>query len=907
MKKIIHLFAAATLFVQIAAPAAFAAEGDSVTITGARSPRTRSVFTATTTPEDGNFSYQWYSADSEDGEYYPIIGATEKQYKLSTLDAGKYISVKATNNDDGQTVESAEKKTLTSLGPVSKTNFSESVANSAKNTPSDNLFYVDNQGFILLGEFNEDDSKYYVMSEDFYGESVFDSDGYAAFDPSREGNIGYFLNNSFLTDGNGGKKLPTAITDHIDYNHVWWTEKGTANGDCAVDYSFTAGISLISASEADIYYGTYGWQPNGESGGWWLRTQQGNSSKIADNIFSMGGENDSHRGNIAETACTEMMKIRPVFYLDKDFFKEVKLNANVTGKNIGKALKSNYTADELSGLYTYDELVQLGVIEKEFELKLKAEADGKLVAKLDNMLDQELRGVNYQWKYKTADSDEYVDLFKENEDEYVFSTEDYGRTITVEATPILADGTERGPYEALTGYTVSRFGGQSRTNIDFEERKAKKFTPVENLFTVGGQQFVLINEYADENSTFFIMSEDAFGKMMYDTDNTQKFDPEDDNNIGYFLNNTFLTDGIDEKKLPQDITDHIDFNHVWWTEAGTGAGNCPSDYSFTAGISLISKSEYVKYLGRFGWKSSDDLLGRWWGRTGRDIGRTTIGDVLTGCEEENNERGNMWNITANSEAYVRPVFYLDYDFFKDVKISDAGANVIKAIGDRYSVSELLDGDAGYTIDELIELGIITAPEISEISVDGNAFVNAVLKGEYTYSANHTEGDSTYGFEVSTDNINYIDAAKGIKEYIVKPSDIGKYIRFYCIPTDTDGISGTKAISRAIRITGTQDVTVDNMQINGTSLAGLQQVAPTFTLTNNTESAKRAVCIIALYDKNNYITAMKTQDYQLTPGESKTENSFSLSTAGANAKYARVFVVDSLESMNSLIGYEVVIR
>lgn len=903
MKKIIQLLTALSLTVQIAAPAVFAAGGDSVTISGT-GKRVRQSLTAKVTPDDGDFSYQWYSADSEDGDYKTIIGATEEKYKLSTLDAGKYITVKATNNDDGETVEADTRKKLESLGPVSKTSFKESEINSAKNTPSDNVFYVDGQGFIMLGQFHDTKSTFYVMSESFYGTAKFDENGVAAFKPKTEGNIGYFLNNGFLTDGSGGKKLPEKITDHIDYNHVWWTEKGLEDGDCAEDYSFTAGISLLSASEADLYYGVYGWQPAGEKGGWWLRTQKGSSAKVEDNIFVMGGENDTNRGNADEVLCTEEKNIRPAFYLDKDFFKEVKLDVSTTGKNVGKALKAIYTADELGDLYTSEELIGLGVAEKEFEAKLNIGTDGTLTAKLSNLLDKELSNVKYQWKYKTADSDTYTDMYKENGETYVFSTEDYGRTIAVDITPVLADGTAKGPYTSTSTYTVSRFGSQSRTSIDKARRIAAKTTPEENLFTVGGQQFVLVNEYSDDASAFLVMSEKSFGKMMYDEDNTQKFDVTDRNNIGYFLNNGFLTDGIDDKKLPEGIVNHIDFDHIWWTEAGTAAGNCPSDYSFKAGISLISRSEYSKYLGVFGWNASDEVTDKWWGRTARDSGRSTDGDILVTSQEENGEQGNMWNVPASNEFSVRPVFYLDADFFKDVKISDAGANVVSAITDRYTASELVSGGAGYTISELIAMGIVTAPRIKEISIDGSAAVNAALKGSYTYSSHSAEGASVYGFEVSADGVSYSTAATGVSEYTVKETDSGKYVRFFCTPTDVDGVSGDKATSRSVKISTAQDITVSGAVAQG-SLSS--SVRPSFTLRNSSDAEKKAVCIIAAYDKNGYIVALETKEYTIAAGEEETENSFSLSLSGVGAKYARVFVVDSLEKMNSLIGYEVVIK
>lgn len=902
MKRIIQLLTAVSLAVQIAAPAALAATGDSVTIKSAKKPITRDILTAEVTSEDSDFSYQWYSADSVDGEYKTIIGATESTYRLSTIDAGKYIKVAATNNADGETVWANEAKTLSALGKVSitKSVFSETEVTKAQSTPSDNLFYVDGQGFILLGQFHDDNSKFYVMSEGFYGTKAFDTRSSAKFSPETNGNIGYFLNNEFLTDGNGGKKLPDNITKHIDKNHIWWTEKGMTGGDCADDYSFTAGVSLLSASEAQVYYGTYGWKPADGTGSWWLRTQNGSSKATADNIFVM------KEGNPEGVVCTDENYIRPVFFLDADFFKDVKIDASKSGKNVGKVLKETYTAAELGKLYSEDELMKLGIKEKEFEAKLTV--DGfTLKATLSNLLKQDLSKVKYQWKYKTEDDGAYTNIYKANDETYVYSTEDYGRTIAVDITPVLADGTECKTVTSTTTYKVSSFGPQSRTDLGRDKYNATEDTPKENLFTVGGQEFVLVNEYSDKNSAFLITSEKDFGRYAYSAGDTIEFNPDKDNNIGYFLNHDFLTKGNDDKKLPDDIISNIDKNHKWWTEAGDGSSGCTKDYSFTAGVSLFSNSEYAKYLGKFGWKLTDGVTATdcWWLRTSRGNGNSNNHYNIFGVSQERNgHQGEAWDKGSSDEYYIRPIFYLNEDFFKNVKITSAGANVIAMMAERYSATELLNGKAGYTISELIEMGVVKAPVAKNLSIKGSAAVNSVLIGSYEYSSNSAEGKSTYGFEISADGENYSSVAAGVKDYTVKTADAGKYIRFCCTPTDVDGVSGAKEVSRAVKISGTQDITVSKAQLSGTAATS---VTPIFTLKNNAESEKNVLCIVVLYDKDGYIVEKQIKKYTLAAGEEQTENTLTLSATGKNAKSARLFVVDSLEKMNSLIGYEVVIK
>ena len=426
------------------------------------------------------------------------------------------------------------------------------------------------------------------------------------------------------------------------------------------------------------------------------------------------------------------------------------------------------------------------------------------------------------------------------------------------------------------------------------------------MFTVGGKQFILLNEYRDENSAYYVMAEDCYGRHVYDPDDTQRFDPEDENNIGYFLNNEFVTDGNEEQMLPQAIIEHINFSHVWQNEAGHSNGNCPSDYSFTAGIALISKTEYGKYFGKIGW----DAPGEWWTRTARakDANNMNIMAMTIGSGG-----GDIWDRNASRDnIYIRPVFYLDRSFFADVRISDIGANVAQAMTDNYSLSELLSGGAGYTEEELEALGILKTPDAQNVMIEGNAAVNSVLKGSYTYSheLNKPEDGSIYGFEISSDNQSFSTAAENTFDYQVKGSDNGKYIRFFCTPVDSDGISGEKVVSNTILISYTQDMAVTSITgdgiRDGKRLSELSSIAPVIEITNYSGETKQAVCIAAVYDANDRIIAMDSSVVEVT--DTATVNGLSLSLSGlGSAAYARVFVVDSYADMNSLMGYEVVIR
>ena len=54
------------------------------------------VLTAIPSPENAEVNYQWKIADTPDGTYRDITGATENKYTISEEDLGKFIKVTVT-------------------------------------------------------------------------------------------------------------------------------------------------------------------------------------------------------------------------------------------------------------------------------------------------------------------------------------------------------------------------------------------------------------------------------------------------------------------------------------------------------------------------------------------------------------------------------------------------------------------------------------------------------------------------------------------------------------------------------------------------------------------------------------------------------------------------------------------
>lgn len=231
------------------------------------------------------------------------------------------------------------------------------------NSPKENIFSIDgtSQEFVLLETTDSGTSTFFIFAKDFYGNMPFDTGGSPVFDPNNTKNVGFWLNNGLLTGGFSGEngkifKLPDSIIDHIDKNHEWEVEAG----ENTPAHSVICGVCLPSqaellthkdkigvrdtVAEADVY----------TAHGWMLRdVYQGPLS------FRYGAPAEGWNGFgdiFSWDTAGKGIAIRPVFYLDRDFFKEVKLDLNNVGSNVIAMFKKMYSMGELQNIYTDEEL-----------------------------------------------------------------------------------------------------------------------------------------------------------------------------------------------------------------------------------------------------------------------------------------------------------------------------------------------------------------------------------------------------------------------------------------------------------------------------------------------------------------------------------------------------------------------
>ena len=244
-------------------------------------------------------------------------------------------------------------------------------ATAVAETPKNSLFSVDGSSlkFILL---DVDEEGFFCTTKDFYGTQPFDPNGTGKFDIEDENNIAYWLNNDFLKDGgelwNNDKSdekfiFPEKVLKYVK-EHDWLCEAGYSTTDYSEDYIVRARLALMSVTEWKKYNGKVGYADNTNIAYYyWLRSVNGTvapGDAAPVMVVSSGGT--AQFGKVRNG-----YGVRPVFYLDRSFFTDVKLDISLMGANVKKVIRENFSDDELKRIYNNDEI-------NEFHKKLPPQA-----------------------------------------------------------------------------------------------------------------------------------------------------------------------------------------------------------------------------------------------------------------------------------------------------------------------------------------------------------------------------------------------------------------------------------------------------------------------------------------------------------------------------------------------------
>lgn len=288
-------------------------------------------------------------------------------------------------------------------------------------SPAENVFYVNDgngnkKGFVLLDR--DGAGNYFVIAEDEYGTHSFTTiigeeinqatvkDSEWVFDPNNTSSVANWLNDEGPNGFVAARSFPVSVYNHIipfdwqvenkftsgsissgsvaleDYTaYTLWLKNRLKLGSASTAADPKFKLSLISYAEYMAYNDKIGATASRGANGWaGFMTRTVNSTvslneaapKYVNNFYHICGSNGVQTkvricpdGNLAAW-CQNVYFVRPVFWLDKDFFKNVKLTVlnddgeRIVGSKILPQLEK-YTQEELGLLYTSTELKAMGI------------------------------------------------------------------------------------------------------------------------------------------------------------------------------------------------------------------------------------------------------------------------------------------------------------------------------------------------------------------------------------------------------------------------------------------------------------------------------------------------------------------------------------------------------------------
>ncbi|MBO5059475.1 MAG: hypothetical protein J6C82_00995 [Clostridia bacterium] len=290
--------------------------------------------------------YEWVSG----GETV----SNAEEYIITEADAGRKLKFFVTvwDTEGNETMHESEEIEIPaiSISPVAPNSSTGNIANA----DAANVFDIGGQKFTLVDSFNNSKSTFYVIANAVYGNKSFSSPIMNTNDTT---SLSYWLNNTFLTEGNGtAGTLPASVKSYIDFEHMWLTEGAPDSASGHSAYSFAAGVTIPSVSELIRYKDVIGVSDTGAR--YWLRTNinYANTKHFMGTIAGTGTSSAINHWDIPNGSTG----IRPQFYLGEDFFKNIAIDLTLAGSNVIAAMAQRYTIEELEHLYDAAVLEELG-------------------------------------------------------------------------------------------------------------------------------------------------------------------------------------------------------------------------------------------------------------------------------------------------------------------------------------------------------------------------------------------------------------------------------------------------------------------------------------------------------------------------------------------------------------------
>ena len=780
----------------------------SVSISGTGDTTTDMTASAVLGENAASCTYTWQVSSTSSTEGFQDVGVgetitvTNDMASTTVLNVGevsqtRWVRVGATpvSSDGilGDIVYSEAKQMPKALGPRTVREAVTQIPY-VENTPDTNVFSVDGKRFILLDVSNDE---FFVMADNCYGQVPFDKEGTQKYEPEDENNIGYYVENTVL--GSGENALPESVKENA-IEKVWRTAAASGNGNAPQDYIFYSKATLLGLDEYEKYADKIG--ANCEGIRWILRTADGTFSgddAAKKRMMTMNGSANSSgfvKIEAYNSDDTNGFGVRPVMYLNKSFFLDAKVPVEQLGENVMKAMREVYTRDELLTVYSQDDTnIILGevVIEKPEVLSVELIGSGDTTTQMSvsAQLSENTASCEYTWQvssisatsgFTNVGTGETITVTNAMASTTILDVGEVSKTrwMRVGVTPISSDGVKGETIYSEAKQMPKALGPRTvRAAVTYIPYQLN--TPDTNVFTVSGKRFILLDNIDGE---FFVLADNCYGTTPFDTDNTQKYDPTDPNNIGYYVENTLL--GVTNSALPVKIREHA-VEKRWRTAAAAGNGNAPEDYAFNSKATLLGLDEYEKYADKIGAYCEGK---RWILRTADGTFSSDDASkirMMTITGETANSSGGVqidaWS--ANSSYGVRPVLYLDRNFFLDAKIpaAELGENVRTVMKEIYTKDEL---STVYTSSELMSYFGISDYDITSAEIASGTDTEKNINVRIT-SASGENGKVTVIAAV------YDSEFKTLKGVTVSETEIsaGSYIDSTLTVNVTGGIQGDK--------------------------------------------------------------------------------------------------------------------
>lgn len=358
--------------------------------------------------------------------------------------------------------------------------------------------------------------------------------------------------------------------------------------------------------------------------------------------------------------------------------------------------------------------------------------------------------LSYSWRFSDSRDGEYADTGVTGKSFYVEKQYE-SKWIKL----IISDGETS--CETIPEKIDDAWGKQTAVdNVNTKFDVVNKTSPRENIFTVGGEDYILLDTTENDSSKFLVLKDKTVGTRGYASTRVNTF-----HDMAAFLNNkktvetstgtlwkepfptTSTTDytqsgyiGNNEyTQLANVILENINENHVWRIEE-RNYRRPEGERVIRAGIVLPALTEVKKYCDKIGLY---DANGFWY----RTPSVSSTGGAFSASAIEENI-GKAVESNYDAKLGLRPMFYLDKSFFADAKIPvfNLGDEVKKSIKATYKKSEL---SGVYSEEELENIfGYSDSPKINKIRLtdeNNNPIGDIKNVSRFNVTVSLTNGDN----------------------------------------------------------------------------------------------------------------------------------------------------------------------